>query len=250
MKLLDLLENMITKKIHYCWFGRGKMPSLAEKCINSWKRYLPDYEIKRWDESNFDVYAIPYTRDAYLNKKYAFVSDYVRFYALYNEGGCYFDVDVEIIRDFTPILSRGPYFGIETGIMVAPGLGMAAEAKMPFLLECLEYYSNLSFYRKDGSLNYDTVVFHITSLLKEKGLKPSDDIQYVAGFYIYPKSYFAPIDYETKKINITSDTYSIHHYLGSWVDLRHRLYTYVKKKISGGFAKKCSDIYYFFFKRR
>lgn len=240
---------MISKKIHYCWFGKGKMPALAEKCISSWKRYLPDYEIKRWDESNFDVYAIPYTKDAYLSGKYAFVSDYVRFYALYNEGGCYFDVDVEIIKDLSPILTRGPYLGIESGIMVAPGLGMAAEARMPFLLECMEFYSNLSFFRKDGSMNYDTVVFHVTSLLEKKGLKESDEIQYVAGFYIYPKSYFAPIDYETKKINITSNTYTIHHYLASWVDLKHRIYAYVKKRLGVGLAKKCSDIYYSLFKR-
>lgn len=241
---------MIAKIIHYCWFGGGELPDLARKCINSWKHYLPDFEIKRWDESNFDVYAIPYTRDAYLNKKYAFVSDYVRFYALYYEGGVYFDVDVEIIKDLTPILCRGPYLGIETGLMVAPGLGMAAESHMPFLKECLDYYSTLSFYRKDGSLNYDTVVLHVTSLLKEKGLKESSEIQYVAGFFIYPKSYFAPIDYETKKINLTSDTYTIHHYLASWVDSKHKLYSYIKKLCGAKIAKKCSNIYYSLFNRK
>lgn len=107
------MENRIPKVIHYCWFGGNPLPSLAEKCIASWRKYLPDYEIKRWDESNFDVNIIPYTKQAYEAKKYAFVSDYARFWILYNYGGLYFDTDVEVIRSMDDIIAAGPFMGCE-----------------------------------------------------------------------------------------------------------------------------------------
>lgn len=105
---------MIPKIIHYCWFGRGPLPELAQKCITSWKKYLPDYEIKEWNEDNFDVNIIPYTAEAYKAKKYAFVSDYARFWILYKFGGIYFDTDVEVIRPIDDIVERGNFMGFET----------------------------------------------------------------------------------------------------------------------------------------
>lgn len=105
---------MIPKIIHYCWFGRGPLPELAQKCIASWKKYLPDYEIKEWNEDNFDVNIIPYTAEAYKAKKYAFVSDYARFWILYQYGGIYFDTDVEVIRPMDDIIERGNFMGFET----------------------------------------------------------------------------------------------------------------------------------------
>ena len=124
---------MIPKIIHYCWFGRGPLPELAQKCIASWKKYLPDYEIKEWNEDNFDVNIIPYTAEAYKAKKYAFVSDYARFWILYKFGGIYFDTDVEVIRPIDDIVERGNFMGFETDpsltnddaskASVAPGLG-------------------------------------------------------------------------------------------------------------------------------
>lgn len=105
---------MIPKIIHYCWFGRGPLPELAQKCIASWKKYLPDYEIKEWNEDNFDVNIIPYTAEAYQAKKYAFVSDYARFWILYQYGGIYFDTDVEVIRPMDDIISKGNFMGFET----------------------------------------------------------------------------------------------------------------------------------------
>uniref|UniRef100_UPI004027572F glycosyltransferase n=1 Tax=Segatella hominis TaxID=2518605 RepID=UPI004027572F len=126
---------MIPKIIHYCWFGLGPLPELAQKCIASWKKYLPDYEIKEWNEDNFDVNIIPYTAEAYQAKKYAFVSDYARFWILYKYGGIYFDTDVEVIRPIDDIVERGNFMGFETGpklqlkedaseASVNPGLGM------------------------------------------------------------------------------------------------------------------------------
>ena len=121
---------MIPKVIHYCWFGRNPLPSLAIKCIESWRKYLPDYEIKEWNEDNFDVNIIPYTQEAYQVGKYAFVSDYARFWILYKYGGLYFDTDVEVIKPMDDIIARGPFMGCEKDVSdtsvasVAPGLGL------------------------------------------------------------------------------------------------------------------------------
>ena len=125
----------IPKVIHYCWFGGKPLPRSAEKCIASWKKFLPEYEIVRWDESNFNVNAIPYTREAYAAGKYAFVSDYARFWILYHNGGVYFDTDVEVINNLDDILSRGNFMGVEQQndeiITVAPGLGIGHYGKSP-----------------------------------------------------------------------------------------------------------------------
>ena len=146
---------MIPKIIHYCWFGRNPLPQSAIKCINSWKKFFPDYEIKEWNEDNFDVNIIPYTAEAYEAKKYAFVSDYARFWILYHHGGIYFDTDVEVIKPFDDILERGPFMGREQGAFiknicgtsyngngfgVAPGLGIGATSGLELYKEFLKSF--------------------------------------------------------------------------------------------------------------
>ncbi len=130
----------IPKIIHYCWFGGNPLPQMAQRCIDSWKKYLPDYEIKQWDETNFDVNIIPYTRQAYEAKKYAFVSDYARFLILYQYGGLYFDTDVEVIKPLDDIVAKGPFMGCQDkytprgdvySLHVAPGLGLGVYAGHP-----------------------------------------------------------------------------------------------------------------------
>lgn len=221
---------MIPRVIHYCWFGRNPLPEVAQKCITSWKEYLPDYEIKEWNEDNFDVNAVQYVKDAYAAKKYAFVSDYARFWILYNYGGLYFDTDVEIIRPLDQVISNGPFMGCEqdymrmpNGSMVAgkgnavnPGLGVCAEPQMDFFREILDMYATISFLNADGSLNEKTVVSYVSEMLLQKGMTEQNEIQTVAGFKIYPKEYFAPKDYLTNKINIHENTLTIHHYDASW----------------------------------
>ncbi|MDE6783607.1 MAG: glycosyl transferase, partial [Paramuribaculum sp.] len=140
--------SSIPKVIHYCWFGGKPLPKLARKCIRSWKKYLPDYEIQEWNESNFDVNIIPYTAQAYEAKKYAFVSDYARFWILYKYGGLYFDTDVEVIRNMDRIIEAGSFMGCETtceeaqarggGLSVAPGLGLGAPAGSELYKEILD----------------------------------------------------------------------------------------------------------------
>lgn len=219
---------MIPKVIHYCWFGRNPLPPLAIKCIDSWKKYLPDYEIKEWNEDNFDVNIIPYTAEAYKSKKYAFVSDYARFWILYKYGGLYFDTDVEVIRPMDDIIAKGAFMGGENEsrpnrpLLVAPGLGLGANPGMPLYREILNKYECLSFLNADGSLNLNTVVYIVTDILKEKGLQEINEIQHVNDCAIYPKEYFAPIDTEGGRLTITGNTVCIHHYAASWMSLKDR----------------------------
>ena len=212
---------MIPKVIHYCWFGHNPLPKLAKKCIASWKKYLPDYEIKEWNEDNFDVNIIPYTKQAYACKKYAFVSDFARFWILYNYGGVYFDTDVEVIKPMDEIIQKGPYMGCEnyatqnSSLQVAPGLGMAAYKGMAIYEDILAYYNKKSFI-VDGSPNLLTVVKIVTELLYSKGLKSVNEIQRIEGMVIYPADFFAARDRAFIQVPLTSNSYSIHHYMASW----------------------------------
>lgn len=225
---------MIPKVIHYCWFGRKPLPQLAIKCIESWKKYLPDYKIKEWNEDNFDVNMIPYTKEAYEAKKYAFVSDYARFWILYNYGGLYFDTDVEVIKPMDDIIARGPFMGCENeandrnAARVAPGLGLGVPQKFSLYKEMLDLYAPLHFVNLDGSYNQKTVVTYTTQILCNYGFMNINEIQECAGVWIYPKEYFCPISNEGYELKLTDNTVSIHHFAGSWISGSHL----VKKRIS------------------
>lgn len=217
---------MIPKTIHYCWFGRNPLPESALKCIASWRKYLPDYEIIEWNEDNFDVNAIPYTAQAYAAGKYAFVSDYARFKILYDHGGLYFDTDVEVIRPFDEIIASGPFMGFEIdadGVnlkgAVAPGLGLGVNPGLGLYQEILTAYKDFNFINKDGSLNQKTIVMYVTEILVKNGLKPCKGIQKIAGVSIYPAEYFNPLDDATGKLNITPNTHSIHWFAKTWCDV-------------------------------
>ena len=217
---------MIPRIIHYCWFGRNPLPPLAVKCIASWKKYLPDYEIKEWNENNFDVNIISYTQEAYAAKKYAFVSDYARFWILYYYGGLYFDTDVEVIKPLDDIIGKGAFMGLErdydkraTGqSAVAPGLGLGCNPGLGQYKRILDVYANLHFLKGDGSLNLKTVVAYTTEILLQDGLENKPGIQKVGDIYIYPSEYFCPINITTKRLHITTNTRTIHHYAASWVN--------------------------------
>ena len=213
---------MIPKVIHYCWFGRNPLPPLAIKCIDSWKKYLPDYEIKEWNEDNFDVNIIPYTAQAYQAKKYAFVSDYARFWILYKYGGIYFDTDVEVIKPIDDIVCNGAFMGIEKdykyGITVNPGLGLGIEAYHSLFKEFLDTYSTKSFTDESGNMNMQTIVVYTTEILFKHGLSNVPDIQTIKGIKIYPSEYFCPRNIVTKRFHFTENTRTIHHYAASWCD--------------------------------
>ena len=213
---------MIPKVIHYCWFGRNPLPPLAIKCIDSWKKFFPDYEIKEWNEDNFDVHIIPYTKEAYEAKKYAFVSDYARFWILYKYGGIYFDTDVEVVKSFDDIISKGSWMGYEFNITshyingaINPGLGFGCSAKTELLHDLLDVYAKTRF-NINGVYNIKTIVAYTTEAFINRGLEIKDGLQECCGFTIYPIDYFNPLNSKTRKIELTENTRSIHHYMASW----------------------------------
>ena len=211
---------MIPKTIHYCWFGRGELTPLAKKCIASWRQFFPGYEIKEWNEDNFDVNLIPYTADAYKAGKYAFVSDYARFWVLYHFGGVYFDTDVEVIRQIDDVLEKGPFMGFEllgAKPAVAPGLGLAAEPGMSLYKAILDQFEKMSFLTENGSLNPYTMIPMVTDLLKERGLTGNGMIEQVAGVSIYPPDWFNPFDDATGRLRNTENTRTIHWFAKSWL---------------------------------
>lgn len=215
---------MIPKIIHYCWFGHGPLPESALKCIASWRKYLPDYEIKEWNEDNFDVNMIKYTAEAYAAKKYAFVSDYARFWIIYNYGGLYFDTDVELIHSLDDITSQGAFIGIEKSLATAkhnptgwiginPGLGIGAEKGNIIFGDIITKYNGMAFNIADG-----TVVKHTTDVMKEHGFDGSNRKQTVGDITVYPDDVFCPMDSTTGLLHISPDSVSIHHYSCSWMD--------------------------------
>ena len=238
---------MIPKKIHYCWFGGKPLNDMGIKCRESWKKYFPDHEIIEWNETNFNFQSCQYVKEAYEAKKWAFVSDYVRFVVLYEQGGIYFDTDVEVIRSFDDILENGSFMGSETASVmnVNPGLGFAVEPRNLFIKELIDDYHNSSFRNEDGSLDLTTIVERTTRFLRMHGLEDKNRIQTVKGITIYPVDYFCPIEMSTHKLILTENTRSIHHYTASWVDkkskVRGKIYRFIKRNFGekvAGFVQK------------
>lgn len=219
---------MIPKIIHYCWFGRNPLSEMAKECIESWKKFLPDYEIKEWNEDNFDVNITTYTAEAYKAKKYAFVSDYARFWILYNYGGLYFDTDVEILKPLDDIIARGGFMGMEKmegntidkfskdTILIAPGLGMGVEKGHSLYKDILDIYNKKHFITWNGKFT-GTVVSTTTDYLNDKIGMKKDCINEYEGIFIYPDEYFDPMNYYTGEITVTDNTRTIHKYAATWV---------------------------------
>ncbi len=249
---------MIPKIIHYCWFGGNPEPEDVKKCIASWKKHLPDYEIKRWDESNYNVHKNQYMSDAYKEKKWAFVSDYCRLDVVYTYGGIYLDTDVEVIKSFSPLLKEKMFCGFESRdpIMfkkgkqveqsVAFGLGFGAEAGHPALKDMLELYETLSFYKEDGSLNLVACPRYQTQILKQHGLVDNGKTQRFKDGIAYSAEYFCPLSNMTDRmLFLTDNTYSIHHFTVSWAskeslkerDLRFKLNHYMSYSLASKIAK-------------
>lgn len=209
---------MIPRTIHYCWFGGNPLPPLAKKCIKSWRKYCPDYEIIQWDESNYDLSAAPlYVRQAYEAQKWAFVSDYVRLQIVYDYGGIYFDTDVELVKSPEALLGYSAYFGFEGKERVATGLGFGAEKGCPILARMLEVYRDVPFLREDGSFDTTPCPVRNMQALAQLGLTYDDEPQIMEGnVLILPPDYLNPMDEGTGLIYASPRTISIHHYAASW----------------------------------
>ena len=214
---------MIPKIIHYCWFGRGEKPELAKKCIASWKKFCPDFEIREWNEGNCDYLSIPFMAEAYAAKKYAFVSDVMRLIVLEQYGGVYFDTDVEVVRDISPLLDDEGFIGFENDQFVNSGQVMAAKAHHPVIQAMIEEYKKLRFTNADGTTTPVGCPRLNTDVMERFGLIRNGREQVVAGIHVYPADYFNPVDSTTGKLTKTVNTYSIHWYSMSWLPKRVRL---------------------------
>ncbi len=209
----------IPKKIHYCWFGGNPLPKMAVKCINSWKKHCPDYEIIEWNEQNFDVMQNAYCKEAYEAKKWAFVTDYARLAILHEQGGVYFDTDVELLKNIDALLENACFMGIERSLLyteVNTGLGLGAEAGNPLIADMLDDYNGQHFLLPDGTFDITTCTARNTRVLRKHGYCDEDRTQTVAGATIYASEYFSPMEMESGLLKKTKKTYSIHHYGLSW----------------------------------
>lgn len=225
---------MIPKVIHYCWFGEGEMPELVLKCIESWKKFLPNYEMRLWNEASLFQTLSPlkggegcwleympqYVQEAYKAKKYAFVSDYVRLWALEREGGVYLDTDVEVLRPLDNLLNDTAFIGLEESLALLPGTCvMGCEAHCKWVKDMISTYDNATFFKEDGSLDMTTNVQRLGAKMVEGGLQHERKIQYLPqwGLRVYTHDFFSPIT-STRVMRKTKNTYCIHRFAGSWVD--------------------------------
>lgn len=216
---------MIPKIIHYCWFGNGEKPSKVKKCIESWKKFCPDYEIIEWNEQNFDVNMNGYTKMCIEEKKYAFLSDFARLFIIENNGGIYFDTDVELVKPIDFLLENDAYFGFETPDYVQTGLGFGAVAHSKTVMAMLDEYKPLL----DGKHGVITCPKLNTDALLKLGLKLGGEKQTVADALILPIDYLNPYGSTTGVLKKTANTVSIHWYSGSWMSKRQHIRSFFSK---------------------
>lgn len=210
---------MIPKIIHYVWVGGKPLTPLAKKCIKSWEKFCPNYKIIQWNESNFDIGQNQYCKEAYENKKWAFVSDYIRIKVLKDYGGIYMDTDVEVVKPLEPFLENKAFSGYEDDCHIQTGI-IASEKDGKWVTELLKDYDNKKFVKEDGSLNLETNVAQITRTTLKMYPKTTLNNKYTdcGDVVFYPKDYFCPIDYPTLKKKCTQNTATIHWFAGSWID--------------------------------
>ena len=224
------------KYIHYCWFGGKPLPKLAKKCIKSWEKYLPDFEIKLWNEENTDLNECAFVKGAYENKKWAFVADYVRTKALYEYGGIYFDTDMEVTKDISDLLKNDTFLGIEDSGFVAVGVWYEKNKNAILPKKLYEKYKSMNSFPLDN-LPETSIPKMISNILDDYGLEyKSDKIQTLDhNIVIYPRDYFYPFSYDRTKNVFTDNTCMIHYYDASWIPLKERIELYMVRKL--GLAK-------------
>lgn len=218
---------MIPKTVHYCWFGRGEKPKLARKCIASWKKFCPDYEIIEWNEENFDVAMNGYTKMCYEEKKYAFLSDYARLVIVAEHGGLYFDTDVELVKSPDELLSKDAFFGFENEAYVNTGLGFGSVSHGSEVEAMLAEYDTL-LDGKNGTIGCPKLN---TKALVKLGLVQNGLEQKVQDAVIYPPAFFNPYDSATGELKRTSETVSIHWYAASWMSKRQKMRGAISKPL-------------------
>jgi len=232
---------MIPKIIHYCWFGNNPKPNSVLKCIESWKKFCPDYEIKEWNETNFDININLYCKQAYEAKKWAFATDYIRLWVIYNNGGIYLDTDVELIKPIDPLLEHNCFLGRQPGFQVNTGAGFGAIKGHALIKIMLDDYENIPFVKDDGEFDLWTCPHRNSQWLFKNGLKGDDSYQEIADAAIYPIEYFSPLEAYSRNLNITENTYSIHHCDASWNPKDNKF-----SKSKRHFIFKCKEFLHWF----
>ena len=237
----------IPKIIHYCWFGGKPIPDRDRSCIESWKKYCPDYKIIEWNEQNYDVTKNPYMREAYQSGRWGFVPDYARMDIVYRYGGIYLDTDVELIRSLDDFLEVGGFAGIEkVTLNLALGLGFGAIKGHPLLKELCDVYETMHFLGSDGKPNLTPNPQIMTKYINEKypGVISNQKAEIQNGFIIFPTEYFCPQNYETGITEITDKTYSIHHYHASWQTPEEKAKISEYKKYTNVFGEEIGNLIY------
>lgn len=220
---------MIPKIIHYCWFGKNPMPKEFEDNIATWRKNCPDYEFICWNEEKFDVFSVEYVKRAYQMKKYAFVSDYIRLYALFHYGGIYLDTDVELFKPLDCFLKHRYFMGRDRKSKsieaeeVGTGL-IGSEKNYAWLKEILDVYNSDQLFAPNDKIYLQTINWVMTAhLFAKKGFRKDNTLQVLdEGLTIYPTTFFSPMDYKTRRIYKTENTYAVHKYAGSWEDKRRK----------------------------
>lgn len=213
---------MIPKVIHFCWFGKSEKPESVKKCIASWRKFCPDYKIVEWNEDNFDLDCIPFVRQAYQKKKWAFVTDYARLKIIYENGGIYFDTDVELLRNIDKLLSLKGFMGVEDGGYIATGLGFGAVKNHPMIKELMNDYYQIEFPDNDKGFEKIACPILTTTTFEKNGYIRNGKIQTICDIRIFAQEYFCPISCQTYDTHITPNTISIHHYDSSWKPASHK----------------------------
>jgi len=229
---------MIEKKIHYIWVGKNPLTPLAVKCIESWKKYCPEYEIIEWNEDSLDFNSSLHCKQAYESQKWGFVVDYLKPYLLYHHGGIYMDTDMELFKSLDSFLHFPAFFGFENHEYLGTAI-IGAEIGNPLMKEIMEYYVTASFIKPNGKPDHTTGPAHATRMIKDlfPEFKRDNTEQHLEYFSAYTIDYFYPMEYGTGIVNKTSNSHGMHHFVASWKkppSLRKR----IKKVIKEFFTKK------------
>ena len=235
---------MASKYIHYCWFGDKPLPKLTKKCIESWKKYLPDYEIIRWNESNVDLEECPFIKEAYENKKWAFVADYARTKAIYNMGGIYFDTDMMITKPIDFLLENETFLGIEDSFLVNSAVWGTTKPKTYFAKEMLDFYQNQEHFDMNNLFKM-CIPRIMTRILNEWGLDhTSTEIQHLKqNVTVYPRDYFYPLSFDFKDNMFTNNTCMIHYFDASWFSGKEKLKVKLNRKFGEKNVDKINKVY-------
>lgn len=234
------------KVIHYCWFGNKPLSKIAKKCLKSWKKNLPDYEIVEWNEKNFDINVCPFVKEAYEKQKWAFVSDYARLYALYNYGGIYFDTDMELLKNIDHMIDKTLFLGYEENEKIAAGVIGVNSKNNKYIKNIIDYYNGLEGFDENNVFKYaiPNILTEQFNKYKKERNKEGIDI-FDNNIFVYPEEYCYPINYNYSKKVYTDNTCMVHYYSASWVPKGEKLASTIYRTFGQKKGKWILTKYYF-----